>query len=49
MSPQQLALTAPALWVEKEPSLPLITHGHRIALEHLGRAFTEARPADLMV
>ncbi len=49
MSHQQLVVTAPALWVQKEPSLPLLTRGHRNALDHLGRAFTEVQPLTILI
>ena len=49
MSHQQLAKAAPALWVEKGSSLPVLTHGHRTALGHLGRAFAEARPVAILI
>ncbi len=34
MSLQQLTPRAPAMWVESEFSLPFITNGCRIALDH---------------
>ena len=34
MRHQQLAQTAPAMWVEKESSLPFIIRGRHIALDH---------------
>ena len=49
MSHQQVALAAPALWVENEPSLPFVTGCHRNALDRLGRAFTEARPLVVLI
>ena len=49
MSHQQPAPTGPALWVEKEPSLPFITDCQRNTLDHLGRAFREARPLTLLI
>jgi len=49
VSLQQLVVTAPALWVQKEPSLPVLTRGHRNALDHLGRAFTEAQPLTILI
>ena len=32
--PQQHALTAPAMWVGNESSLPYVNHGHCAALDH---------------
>ncbi len=49
MSHQQPAPTALGLSVEKEPSLPFITDSHSIALDQLGRAFTEARPLAILI
>ena len=49
LSHQQLAQTASILSVEKERSLPVLTHGHSIALDRLGRAFTEAQPLTILI
>jgi len=49
MSQQPLAQTAPAVPAEKAPVLPLIADCQRNALDHLGRAFKEARPLALLI
>ena len=49
MSHQQLTQIAPAVPAEAEPVLPFITDCHRNALEHLGRAFAEARPVAILI
>ena len=49
MSHQLPAEIAPALWVEKEPSLPVLSHAHGVALDSLGRAFTEAQPLAILI
>ncbi len=49
MSHQQPAPTALGLSVEKEPSLPFITDSHWIALDQLGRAFSESRPLAILI
>ena len=48
MSHQQPIPAAPALRVEKGPSLPIVTHRHRSALDQLGSAFAEARPVAIL-
>ena len=49
MSHLQLARTAPAVPAEKEPVSPFIIDCQRNALDHLGRAFREARPLALLI
>jgi len=49
MSHQQLNPAVPALLAEREASLPVLTHGHRGALDRLGTAFAEARPVAILV
>lgn len=49
LSYQQLAQKAPTLWVQNEPSLPVLTQGCRNALDHLDRAFREAQPLTTLI
>ncbi len=49
MSHQQLNQTVPALSTGTEPPLPFITDCHRIALDRLRRAFTEARALAILI
>ena len=49
MGHRQLATATPALRVKNEPSLPVLTHGHSSALDHLSKAFAEARPVAMLI
>jgi len=49
MSHQPPGPTVLGLSVEKEASLPFITDSHCVALDQLGRAFTEARPLAILI
>jgi len=49
MSQQQLAQIGPGVSADEEPASPFITDCHRVALEHLGRVFTDARPLATLI
>ena len=49
MSHQQLTQKVPALSIGTEPPSPFITDCHRIALDHLRRAFTEAQSLAVLI
>lgn len=49
MSHQQLTQTVRALAIGTEPLSPFITDCHRIALDHLHRAFAEVRPLAILI